>query len=67
MAALATTEVSIAVPVTNSLTFVFTALVGHFIGEERASHTSLLGVVFVIAGVAACLGAKASAPIIDGA
>ena len=61
MAALATTEVSIAVPVTNSLTFVFTALSGHFLGEERASALSLFGVGFVVAGVAVCLSAKSLA------
>lgn len=37
--ALQSTNLSIAVPIANSLTFVFTALTAHFIGENSATKS----------------------------
>ncbi|GLV36444.1 uncharacterized protein CBL_08935 [Carabus blaptoides fortunei] len=47
-------DLSLAVPVTNSLTFVFTALVGWILGEKLPSRQSLLGILFIFLGAVLC-------------
>jgi len=36
------TDISLAVPVSNSLTFVFTAIMGWFLGEEKAHRSKYI-------------------------
>lgn len=43
-------DISLAVPVTNSLTFVFTALMGWFLNERMPNKDVLLGVCLIIMG-----------------
>ncbi|CAG2198610.1 unnamed protein product [Mytilus edulis] len=55
---LASVELSLAVPVTNSLTFIFTMLSGHFLGEKIQSLETFIGVAMVVLGVALCVSNK---------
>lgn len=52
--ALAYSELSLVVPITNALTLVFTTLTGYFLGEKIDTIT-LLGLLFVIIGVGICV------------
>ncbi|KAJ8919826.1 hypothetical protein NQ315_006355 [Exocentrus adspersus] len=47
-------DLTICVPVTNSLTFVFTAICGWILGEELPDKRTVLGIVLVILGTALC-------------
>lgn len=49
------TDISIAVPVVNSLTLVITSLIGSLVFGEKYSLRSVLGMLFVVAGVSLCL------------
>ena len=53
-------DVSLALPVCNSLTFVFTAVTGHLLGERSPGGAlrTLVGTAFVAAGAALCVVAK---------
>ncbi|KAG0261194.1 hypothetical protein DFQ27_003103 [Actinomortierella ambigua] len=51
-------DLSLAVPITNSLTFVFTALAGILLGESIGSARSWLGMTMVIVGVGLCVQSK---------
>lgn len=55
---LASVELSVAVPVTNSLTFIFTILSGHILGERIQSIETYIGVILVVAGVALSVSDK---------
>ncbi|KAH0948292.1 hypothetical protein HN011_012282 [Eciton burchellii] len=48
------TDISLAVPVSNSLTFVFTAITGWFLGEEKAHRNTYLGMILVLCGTTLC-------------
>ncbi|XP_048860743.1 transmembrane protein 234 isoform X1 [Brienomyrus brachyistius] len=52
---LATTDLSLAVPVTNSLTFLFTLLAGKLLGEEVGGKGALLGMFLTMLGVTLCV------------
>lgn len=52
-------DITLAVPITNSLTFLFTTLFGHLLGEPTTSH-SLAGTLLVMAGIAMCVTSKIS-------
>ena len=54
------TDVSLALPVCNSLTFVFTAATGHLLGERPhgSARRTLVGTALVAAGAALCVVAK---------
>lgn len=52
-------EITLAVPITNSLTFLFTTLFGRLLGEEISRHT-VIGVFLVTVGVILCVTAKIS-------
>ena len=52
-------DITLAVPMTNSLTFLFTTLFGWLLGE-RISPWTLLGVLLVLGGVATCIFSKAN-------
>lgn len=43
-------DVSIAVPVTNSMTFIFTAITGIILGEKRPGKKTYLGLVLILLG-----------------
>ncbi|XP_012230661.2 transmembrane protein 234 homolog [Linepithema humile] len=48
------TDISLAVPVSNSLTFVFTAITGWFLGEEKVHRNTYLGMILVLCGTTLC-------------
>uniref|UniRef100_A0A336M9K1 CSON012375 protein n=1 Tax=Culicoides sonorensis TaxID=179676 RepID=A0A336M9K1_CULSO len=52
--ALTVTELSLAVPVTNSLTFIITAFVSKVLGEEPFTKNGVIGMLFVVAGTILC-------------
>ncbi|KAH3697080.1 transmembrane protein 234 homolog [Dreissena polymorpha] len=52
---LASAELSLAVPITNSLTFIFTALSGHMLGEKVSSYKTVFGILLVSLGVILCV------------
>ncbi|KAJ3613434.1 hypothetical protein NHX12_019683 [Muraenolepis orangiensis] len=52
---LATTELSLAVPVTNSLSFLFTVLTGKILGEEFGGKRAVGGMVLTMAGITLCV------------
>lgn len=52
-------EITLAVPVTNSLTFLFTTLFGRLLGEKISKQT-VLGMMLVLTGVALCITSKIS-------
>lgn len=56
---LASVDLSIAVPITNSLTMLITTLVGQALGEGRINAGTFLGMILVIAGVTICVVDKA--------
>lgn len=57
---LASADLSLAVPITNSLTLVFTALSGRFLfGEDPISARSQLGIALILLGVTLCATSKA--------
>ncbi|RLU26945.1 hypothetical protein DMN91_000744 [Ooceraea biroi] len=51
---LQSTDISLAVPVSNSLTFVFTAITGWFLGEEKVHRNTYLGMILVLCGTTLC-------------
>jgi len=55
---LTSTELSIAVPLTNGLTFIFTSIAGQLLGEHAASKNTYVGMACVLCGVALCLADK---------
>jgi len=57
---LATVDLSIAVPMTNSLTFIFTGIAGHFLGEKITSNGTYIGSLLVTVGVSLCVYSKMS-------
>ncbi|XP_013396674.1 transmembrane protein 234 [Lingula anatina] len=57
---LASADLSQAVPITNSLTFLFTTLSGTFLGEKVGGKETYLGMLLVILGVSLCVMDKAS-------
>jgi drug/metabolite transporter (DMT)-like permease len=53
---LATDDISIAVPLCNSLTFAFTGIAGWFLGERiHQPMIFILGVILVISGIYLCV------------
>ncbi|KYQ60392.1 hypothetical protein ALC60_00800 [Trachymyrmex zeteki] len=51
---LQSSDLSLAVPVSNSLTFVFTAVTGWFLGEEKVHRNTYLGMILVLCGTMLC-------------
>ncbi|XP_015126505.1 transmembrane protein 234 homolog [Diachasma alloeum] len=54
VASLGSTDLSLAVPVANSLTFVFTGLAGWWLGEEKPNKNTYIGTFMILAGTALC-------------
>lgn len=52
---LSTTDLSIAVPVSNSLTFLFTLLTGKLLGEEFGGKKAVVGMFLTMAGITLCV------------
>ncbi|XP_060069924.1 transmembrane protein 234-like [Ylistrum balloti] len=52
---LATADLSLAVPITNSLTFIFTSISGTLMGEKPPSRDTCFGMMLVVCGVALCV------------
>ncbi|XP_067033193.1 transmembrane protein 234 homolog [Acropora muricata] len=52
---LASADLSIAVPVTNSLTLIITTLVGRILGEGEINAGAFLGMVLIVSGVTICV------------
>ncbi|KAK3092023.1 hypothetical protein FSP39_024503 [Pinctada imbricata] len=55
---LATADISLAVPITNSLTFIFTILSGRLLGEKINNIQTYIGMVLVLIGVLLCVSDK---------
>ncbi|PRD24710.1 UNVERIFIED_CONTAM: transmembrane protein [Trichonephila clavipes] len=53
--ALGSADLSLAVPLTNSLTFIFVSISGRLLGEKEEKSASYLGMTFVAAGVTLCV------------
>ncbi|KAB0796786.1 hypothetical protein PPYR_10847 [Photinus pyralis] len=47
-------DLSLMVPVANSLTFVFTAITGKYLGEQSAGQKTYLGMIFILMGTLLC-------------
>ncbi|CAL8285107.1 unnamed protein product [Lota lota] len=52
---LATTDLSLAVPVTNSLTFLLTVLTGKILGEEFGGKRAVGGMFLTMVGITLCI------------
>uniref|UniRef100_A0A1I7ZT95 Transmembrane protein 234 homolog n=1 Tax=Steinernema glaseri TaxID=37863 RepID=A0A1I7ZT95_9BILA len=52
---LAHMPLTVVVPCVNALTFVFTAVVGQLVGEEKIRPETLLGTALIVAGIALTL------------
>lgn len=48
------TDISLAVPVSNSLTFIFTAITGWFLGEEKTHKNAYIGMLLMLCGTTLC-------------
>ena len=55
---LARADISLSVPITNSLTFLVTTLVGRLLGERIRSVWTYIGTILVVCGVAMCVASK---------
>ncbi|ESO92351.1 hypothetical protein LOTGIDRAFT_233123 [Lottia gigantea] len=55
---LSSADLSLAVPITNSLTFIFTSISGKLLGEHIGSKETYIGMVMVIIGVSLCVISK---------
>ncbi|PSN51076.1 Transmembrane protein 234 [Blattella germanica] len=52
--ALGSSDLTLAVPVANSLTFVVTALCGWILGEEPPTKNTCIGILLVMTGITLC-------------
>lgn len=55
---IAKADISLAVPITNSLTFITSTVVGRLLGEPAQSRWTYLGLSLVVCGVALCVSSK---------
>ncbi|CAL7944358.1 unnamed protein product [Xylocopa violacea] len=51
---LGSADISLAVPVTNSLTFVVTAVTGWILGEEKIHRNTYIGMILILVGTVLC-------------
>ncbi|XP_003689713.2 transmembrane protein 234 homolog [Apis florea] len=51
---LSKTDISLAIPVTNSLTFVVTAMTGSILGEEKIHKNTYIGMILILIGTILC-------------
>ncbi|KAK3756125.1 hypothetical protein RRG08_033009 [Elysia crispata] len=59
---LSSADLTLAVPITNSMTFIFTALSSHVLGEKQINFNTLVGITLVAAGVLLCVLGKIETP-----
>jgi len=52
---LASTELSLAVPVANWLTLLVTLITGHLLGERIQNKTTFIGIFLVVCGICMCV------------
>ncbi|XP_001629747.2 transmembrane protein 234 homolog isoform X1 [Nematostella vectensis] len=52
---LGSADLSLAVPITNSLTFIMTTLTGRILGEESCKTETYIGMLLVVGGVSLCV------------
>lgn len=52
---LASTDLTLAVPICNSLAIVFTMIVGKILGEEIGGKRAIAGMVLTVAGITLCI------------
>ncbi|XP_056412910.1 transmembrane protein 234 [Hyla sarda] len=57
---LASTDLSLAVPVCNSLALVFTMVTGKMLGEHIGGKGAVLGLLLTILGISICVGSSVS-------
>ncbi|CAN7942469.1 unnamed protein product, partial [Ixodes hexagonus] len=57
--ALGSTDLSLAVPLTNSLNFVFVTLAGRLLGEATGNASTYIGMALVTTGVTLCIADRA--------
>ncbi|XP_041359136.1 transmembrane protein 234 homolog [Gigantopelta aegis] len=55
---LASADLTLAVPLTNSLTFIFTSISGRLLGEKIQHWETYVGMAFVVIGVLLCVISK---------
>ena len=55
---LASADLSLAVPISNSLTLLFTVLIGSYLGENIGFARSYVGMLFVMIGIGVCVASK---------
>ncbi|XP_066591950.1 transmembrane protein 234 homolog [Prorops nasuta] len=55
---LGSTDISLAVPLSNTLTFVFTALTGWALGEDIAQKNTYIGMILILLGTSLCCWGK---------
>ncbi|XP_006612816.2 LOW QUALITY PROTEIN: transmembrane protein 234 homolog [Apis dorsata] len=51
---LSKTDISLAIPVTNSLTFMVTAITGLILGEEKIHKNTYIGMILILIGTILC-------------
>ena len=52
---LASTELSLTVPVANWLTLLVTLITGHLLGEQIQNKTTFIGIFLVVCGICMCV------------
>ncbi|KAM9243576.1 transmembrane protein 234 [Trichechus inunguis] len=57
---LASTDLTLAVPICNSLAIVFTLIVGKLLGEEIGGKRAVAGMVLTVTGIALCITSSVS-------
>ncbi|XP_032900716.1 transmembrane protein 234 [Amblyraja radiata] len=57
---LASTDLSLAILLTNSLTFVFTALTGKLLGEDIGGKQAMAGMLLTLIGITLCVASNIS-------
>ncbi|XP_078423623.1 transmembrane protein 234 [Cetorhinus maximus] len=57
---LASTDLSLAVLLSNSLTFLFTLLTGKLLGEDIGGKQAMIGMLLIIVGVSLCVASTVS-------
>lgn len=56
--ALQNSELSMAVPIANSCSFLFTVLMAFLLGEQKPSRNALIGITLISLGISICVIAK---------
>ncbi|XP_058534272.1 transmembrane protein 234 isoform X2 [Ochotona princeps] len=55
---LASTDLTLAVPICNSLAIIFTLIVGKILGEEIGGTRAVVGMVFTVTGIMLCIASS---------